>query len=236
MKKILGNLRKTIQENNLIKDNDKVAVGVSGGKDSMLLLYALKKLQRFSPIPFEMEAFFVNIGFKDFPINIIEDFCKSIDVPLNIIDSQISEVVFDIRNESNPCSLCANMRRGVLHDAVVKKGFKILALGHHQDDAVETLFMNMIYTGRINTFQMNTYLSRKDINVIRPFITATEKDIIHVAKENNIPVANNPCPIDKHTKREEIKSLLNEFYTRYPESRKNFVTAISNSKQVQLIK
>ncbi|MBN2259588.1 MAG: tRNA 2-thiocytidine biosynthesis protein TtcA [Clostridiales bacterium] len=236
MKRILGNLRKTIQENNLINDKDRVAVGVSGGKDSMLLLYSLKKLQNFIPIDFELEAFFVDLGFSDFPINIIEDFCTSLDVPLNIVKTTISEVIFDIRKESSPCSLCANMRKGALHDAVIKKGFNKLALGHHQDDAVETLFMNMIYTGRINTFMMDTYLSRADIHVIRPFITTAEKDIIHSTKANDIPIAKNPCPMDKNTKREEIKFLLNDFYHNFPESRKNFVTAINNPNHVQLIK
>lgn len=236
MKKILGNLRKTIQDNNLIAENDRVAIGVSGGKDSMVLLYAMKRLQRFYHVNFEIAAFYVDLGMEDFPIQIIEDYCKKIDVPLHIVPTQISEIVFNIRKETNPCSLCSRMKRGSLHEAVVKNGFNILALGHHQDDAIETLFMNMIYTGRINTFMMKTYLSRVDLNVIRPFITTTEKDIIHVLKTENIPIVKNPCPVDKNTKREEIKLMLSNFYKQYPESRKNFPKAIGNSDKIQLIK
>ncbi len=236
MKRILGNLRKTIQENELIKENDKVAVGVSGGKDSMMLLYAMKKLQNFYPIKFELAAFCVDLGMENFHYEKIEAFCDSIEVPFHIIETQISKVVFDVRNEKNPCSLCSKMRRGALHKAIVAKGFKILALGHHQDDAIETLFMNMIYTGRINTFMMDTYLSRMDINVIRPFITTQEKDIIHAMKHLDIPIVKNPCPMDRTTKREETKKMLAKFYRAYPGSRKNFATAIYDSKHVQLIK
>ena len=236
MKKILGNLRKIIHDNNLIAENDRVAIGVSGGKDSMVLLYAMKRLQRFYNVNFEIAAFYVDLGIKDFPTQIIKNYCEEIDVPLYIVPTQISEIVFNIRKETNPCSLCSRMKRGSLHEAVVKNGFNILALGHHQDDAIETLFMNMIYTGRINTFMMKTYLSRVDLNVIRPFITTTEKDIIHVMKNENIPIIKNPCPMDKNTKREEIKVLLADFYKQYPESRKNFPKAIMNSDKIQLIK
>lgn len=236
MKKILGNLRTTIEQNNLIKENDRIAIGVSGGKDSMVLLYTMKQLQRFYPINFKIAAFFVDLGLDNFPIQIIQNFCKEIDVPLHIVSTQISELVFDVRKESNPCSLCANMRKGALHNAMIAEGFNVLALGHHQDDAIETLFMNMIYTGRINTFKMKTYLTRADIHVIRPLITTTEKDIIHVAKIKNIPIAKNPCPMDKNTKREEMKVMLENFYKTYPTSRTSFRAAILNSDNVQLVK
>ena len=236
MKKILGNLRKTIQENELIKENDKVAIGVSGGKDSMMLLYAMRKLQDFYPIKFEIAAFCVDLGMENFHSDSIKDFCDSIDVPLYIVKTQISKIVFEVRNEKNPCSLCAKMRRGALHKAAVAEGFKIIALGHHEDDAIETLFMNLIYTGRINTFMMDTYLSRMDIHVIRPLITTKEKDIIHAMKHLDIPIVKNPCPMDRTTKREETKNMLADFYKIYPGSRKNFATAISSSKDIQLIK
>lgn len=235
MKKILGNVRKTIQEHDLIAPGDRIAVGISGGKDSMVMLYALKKLQQYYPIPYEIEAFLVDLGFADFPIHEIEAFCDRLGVPFNVIHTHIFDVVFNERGESNPCSLCAKMRRGAFYEAITEKGFNKVALGHHQDDAVETLFMNMIYTGRINTFMMNTYLSRKDIHVIRPMILTLEKDIIHVQRSEGIPVVESPCPMDKNTTREEIKHMLNDFYRRYPESRKNFPRAIMSTRNVQLI-
>jgi tRNA(Ile)-lysidine synthetase-like protein len=236
MKKILGNIRKTIQENNLISEGDRIAIGVSGGKDSMVLLHAMKKLQSYYPIKFEIAAFLVDLGLKDFPVDVIKDYCKSLDVPFHIVKTQIFKVVFKEREETNPCSLCAKMRRGALYEAITELEFNKVALGHHQDDAVETLFLNMIYTGRINTFMMNTYLSRKDIHVIRPMILTPEKDIIHVQRSENIPIAVNPCPMDKKTSREDMKRMLSEFYHSYPESRKNFAKAIINTDQVQLVK
>ncbi len=236
MKRLLGNIRKTIQENNLISEGDRIAIGVSGGKDSMVLLHAMKKLQSYYPIKFQIAAFLVDLGLEDFPIDVIREFCDTLDVPFHIVKTKIFDIVFTEREETNPCSLCAKMRRGALYKAITELGFNKVALGHHQDDAVETLFMNMIYTGRINTFMMDTYLSRKNIHVIRPMIMTSEKDIIHVQRSENIPIAVNPCPMDQKTSREDMKRMLAEFYRSYPESRKNFAKAIISTEQVQLVK
>ncbi len=235
MRHVLANLRKTVQEHQLIRPHDRVAVGISGGKDSMLLLLALKKFQGFSPIPFELGAFFVDLGFKDYPFEVMADYLKALDLPLTRVETRISQIVFDAREEKNPCALCANMRRGALHKAVKAQGYDVLALGHHENDAVETLMMNMIYTGRINTFKMKTYLSRQDLWVIRPLIHLEEARIKEAVLKESIPVITNPCPMDKATKRLAMKQLLVQIYQAYPQARKNFVTAINNPDQVQLV-
>ncbi|OPL08905.1 MAG: adenine nucleotide alpha hydrolase [delta proteobacterium ML8_F1] len=235
MRHILANLRKTIQENALIHPHDRVAVGLSGGKDSMLLLYALKRFLAFSPIPFELGAFFVDLGFEAYPFEVMDAFCREINVPLTRIETSISTVIFDVRKESNPCSLCANMRRGALHKAVKAQGYNVLALGHHENDAVETLMMNMVYTGRISTFKMKTYLSRQDLWVIRPMIHLKESRIIEAVSREKLPVIKNPCPMDEATARLEMKAFLVELYRKFPQARKNFVTAINNPDQVQLV-
>ena len=161
MKKILGCMRRAIQDFALIEEGDKIGIGLSGGKDSMVLLKTLKQYQSFSPATFELEAFTVDLGFQGFDINAIELYCNELDVPFNLIQTKISEVVFNVREEKNPCSLCAKMRRGAIHNALVEKDFNKLALAHHADDALDTLFLSMLYEGRINTLKPLTYLSIK---------------------------------------------------------------------------
>ena len=230
MKKVLGCMRKAIQDFNLIEDGDKVGVGLSGGKDSMLLLKALKQYQSFSPVAFELEAFTVDLGFDGFDIETIKLYCKELDVPFNLSETRISKIVFDVRKEKSPCSLCAKMRRGAIHNALVEKGFNKLAFAHHADDALDTLFLSMLYEGRFNALKPITYLSIKKIYVIRPFLYLNEQDIIRVSKKYNIPTVNNPCYVDKKTKREHVHNLLGELYKEVPGSRENLLAAIKKQE------
>ena len=229
MKKVLGCMRRAIQDFNLIENGDKVGVGLSGGKDSMLLLKALKQYQSFSPVAFELEAFTVDLGFEGFDTDTIQRYCNELDVPFNLIKTKIGKIVFDVRNEKSPCSLCAKMRRGAIHNALVEKGFNKLAFAHHADDAIDTLFLSLLYEGSFNTLKPITYLSIKKIYVIRPFLYLNEKDIIKSSKKYNIPTVKNPCYVDKKTKREYVHNLLGEIYKEVPGSRDNLFAAIKKA-------
>ncbi|MTI65626.1 MAG: tRNA 2-thiocytidine(32) synthetase TtcA [Firmicutes bacterium] len=234
MKRVLGCIRKAVEEFNLIKDGDRVAVGVSGGKDSMILLHALNLFQYFSPVKYELEAITISLGFDDFDISSIREYCKSNNIKYTVKETNISKIVFDVRNEKNPCSLCANMRRGALHNVMKERNLNVLALGHHCDDAIETLFMNMFYTGRISTFSPKTFLDRKQIHVIRPMIYLSEAQIIGAHNRHELPLVQSPCPVDKKTTREEIKSLMNHIYKDIPKARQKLITAFKNEEQLNL--
>lgn len=234
MKKILGLMRRAIQDYNMVEEGDKILVGVSGGKDSMVLLYALSAYQKFCPVHFDLAAVHMSMGFDDSDDTAIREFCEEIKVDYHKIDTNIGKIVFDVRKEKNPCALCARMRRGALHNEVKNMGFNKIALGHHADDALETLFMAMLYEGRVSTFKPNTYLSRKEIHNIRPFIYVTEKQIQGLVNKKNIPVVKSPCPADKETKRQEIKELLSGIYKENPKARERLMTAIQNEENFQL--
>lgn len=234
MKKLLGNMRRTIQEYDMISDGDHVAVGLSGGKDSMALLYLLKRFQKFAPFNFDLEAITVDMGFNNFDLEAAKIFCGELDVPYTIVKTDIAKIVFEIREEKNPCALCANMRRGTLSDTMNKKGLNVLALGHHQDDALTTMFLNMLYSGKLNTLEYKSHLTRTDIHVIRPFMNSTEMDIKGLIKSEGIPVLKSPCPMDRHTKRESIGQLVKQIEKTVPHSRKSMVTAMRNEEQCNL--
>lgn len=209
IRRLLSLTRRAVDEYGMIADGDKIAVGLSGGKDSLALLCALSELRRFYPIKFELSAISIDMGFPDMDFTPLIRFCADLAVDYTVVPTKISEVVFDIRRESNPCSLCSRMRRGALHDAVVANGAAKLALGHHFDDSVETFMLNLLNEGRLGSFSPVTYLSRKDITMIRPLIYVQEKDIQHFISQNShLPVIHNPCPADKNTERERIKHLL----------------------------
>lgn len=208
MQNILSYVRRAVEDYDMIQEGDRIAIGVSGGKDSLTLLKAMKGLQRFFPKNFELEAITLTMGFDDFDLSGVQALCDDIDVPYTIIPTNIAEVIFDIRKESNPCSLCAKMRRGALHDAALERGCKKVALGHHFDDAIETFFMSLFYEGRINCFSPVTYLDRKDIHLIRPMLYVPEQIIKGFSNQSALPIVQSPCPANGHTKRQYIKDLL----------------------------
>ncbi len=208
LKHILSYTRRAVADYDMIAAGDKIAVGVSAGKDSLTLLYAMAALRRFYSVPFELVAITVDMGFEGMDFSPIEALCRSLDVPYHVIPTQISHIIFDVRKESNPCSLCAKMRRGSLHQAAKALGCTRVALGHHFDDVVETFMLNLFHEGRIGCFQPLTYLSRSDLYLIRPLIYCPEKDIRYFAGKVELPVIKSPCPADGHTERETMKQLL----------------------------
>ena len=201
-------MRRAIDDYNMIEDGDKIAVGVSGGKDSIALMLALNSLRRFYPKKFDIIALSISVGFENMDFTPLENLCRDENISLHIEKTQIKDVVFDIRQESNPCSLCAKMRSGALNDAAIKLGCNKVALGHHFDDVTETFMMSLFKEGRINCFSPVTYLDRKKITKIRPMIYLPEKEITYFINKNNLPVIKNTCPADGNTQRQYMKNLI----------------------------
>ena len=226
MQKLVGLTRRCVEDYNMIEAGDTVAVGVSGGKDSMALLVLLAALREYYPKPFQVEAITIDLGFPDMDFGPVAEFCEKLGVPYTIVPTQIKTVVFDLRQEKNPCSMCAKMRRGALNETLKAKGITKLALGHHHDDAVETFLMSLIYEARISCFQPVTYLDRSGITQIRPMLYIPEKSIEHFAQRENLPIVENACPADKTSKRHEIKELVYELAGRYPDLKTNVFGAM----------
>lgn len=222
--------RKAIDDYHMISPHDKIAVGVSGGKDSLTLLYAMQGLRRFYPIPFELCAVTVDLGFDNLNLDKIKELCTSLEVEYHIIQTDIAKIVFDDRQETNPCSLCAKMRKGALNDAMKAAGCNKVAYAHHKDDVVETMMMSLIYEGRFHTFRPVTYLDRTGITVIRPLIYMNEADVIGFVHKHNVPVVKSPCPADGHTKREYIKGLVREINCETHGVKDRMFTAIQSGK------
>ena len=212
-----GIVRKAVDDYNMIEEGDKVAVGVSGGKDSMLLLLALDHLKTYYPRRFELEAVTVELGFDGMDFTPVWELCREKGIEYTCVKTDIKEVVFDVRKEDNPCSLCAKMRRGALNGIIKERGISKLALGHHFDDAVETFMMSLLFEGRLTCFRPVTYLDRSGVTQIRPLIYAGEQKIINVADALHVPIVENPCPMDKTSKRYEIKQLLRTMSADYPD-------------------
>lgn len=212
-----GTVRRAVDDYEMIQEGDRIAVGVSGGKDSLMLLLALNHLRRFYPKHFELEAITIELGFEGMDFTPVRELCIELEIPYTCLKTDIKEIVFDVRREDNPCSLCAKMRRGALNDAIKERGITKLALGHHFDDAVETFMMSLLFEGRISCFRPVTYLDRSGVTQIRPLIYAGEQKISNLAAELNIPVVENPCPQDKGSKRYEIKQLLKSMAADYPD-------------------
>lgn len=212
MQRILGYMRKAIQEFDLIQDGDKIAVGVSGGKDSVVLLTGLARLQRFIGIRYELIAITLDprFGGTETDYSPVAALCEELQVPFHLERTDIGPIIFDVRKEPNPCSLCAKMRRGALHDAAKALGCNKIALGHHYDDVVETFVMNLFNEGRVGCFSPKTYLSRKDLWMIRPLVFAPEKEVRRAAVKNGLPIVKSKCPADGHTARQDTKEFLAE--------------------------
>ena len=208
MKKILSFLRRAVDDYKMIEDGDKIAVGVSGGKDSIALMLALNSLKRFYPKKFELIAITVSMGFENTDFSPIQKLCEQENIKYVIENTQIGEIVFNVRKETNPCSLCSKMRSGALNDAAIRLGCNKVALGHHYDDVIETFFMSLFKEGRINCFSPVTYLDRMKITKIRPMIYLPEKEITYFVNKNHLPIVKNPCPADGNTTRQYMKDLI----------------------------
>ncbi len=234
MKKILGAIRRADQEFHMIAPGDHVAVGVSGGKDSLLLLHALARYRQFAPNPFELSAITITMGLEPFDLSGIRALCGELNVPYIVKETEIGKIVFEERKEPNPCALCSKMRRGALAQACVELGFDKLALGHHRDDALETLMMSVIFEGRMHTFHPVTKLERTGVTQIRPMAFLSEKQIIHMERKLNLPVVKSPCPANGETRRAEMKELLDALCRKYPNARDQMLSALMNQEQYGL--
>lgn len=229
MQKLLSQVRKCIRDYQMLSPGDRVAVGVSGGKDSLALLRLLAELRDHSAVPFELLAVTLDMGYEEMDFSPVADLCARLQVPYTLRRTQIREIVFDIRKEENPCALCAKLRRGILNETAVELGANKVALGHHYDDTVETFALSLIYEGRISCFLPVTYLDRTGLTLIRPMLYLHEKTIRNFAERENLPVVHNPCPADKNTKREDVKALLYELEGRYPGLKDNIFGGLQRS-------
>ncbi len=228
MQKLMGLVRRCIEDYNMISNGDRIAIGVSGGKDSLGLLTLMAGIQPYFPKSFTLEAFTVDLGFNGMDFSPIQTYCEAINVPFSIIHTNISQIVFDVRKEHNPCSLCAKMRRGALHNTIASRGISKIALGHHMDDAIETFYLSLFYEGRISCFEPVTYLDRSKVIQIRPLLYVGEKALINLAQQLKLPVIKNICPADKHTRRQEIKELISKLSLQYPDLKSKTFGAIQH--------
>ena len=228
MQKMLSHMRAAMERYDMIDDGDRVAVGLSGGKDSVALLYCMARLRLFYPHPFTLAAVSVDMRFgsRDTDYSELQALCARIDVPFYVKRTEIGPIIFDVRKETNPCSLCARMRRGALHDAVKEIGCNKLALGHHMDDAAETFMMNLLRGGTVDCFSPVTYLSRKDLYMIRPMVYARESDCARAVRRGGLPVVKSKCPADGVTAREQAKQLLNSLEKEYGDVRTKILGAM----------
>lgn len=226
LQQVLSYVRRAVDDYQMIEEGDRIAVGISGGKDSLTLLHALNALKRFYPKKFEILAVTVDLGFDNLNLEKIEDLCRQLQVEYHIIKTEIAQIIFEERRESNPCSLCAKMRKGALNDAVKNLGCNKVAYAHHQDDVVETMMMSLIYEGRFHTFSPVTYLDKTGLTVIRPLMYMHEADIIGFVHKYDVPVVKSPCPADGFTKREYVKELLKKINHDSPGVKDRMFTAI----------
>ena len=226
MQRILSHMRKAIEDYKMIEENDKIAICLSGGKDSITMLHAFKSLQRFYPKKFDIIAISINPGFEHFDTNLLQEMCDKLEIPLFIENSHAQEIVFDIRKEKNPCSLCANLRRGVINSIAVREGCNKIALGHNEDDVLETFLLNLFYTGSIGTFSPVSYMDRTGITLIRPLIYTPEKETRRFVKKNNLKVMPRVCPMDGTSKREDMKQMIFSLQKDIPMIRANLFGAI----------
>lgn len=228
LQQVMSYTRRAIDDYHMIEDHDKIAVGISGGKDSLTLLYALAGLRRFYPHSFELHAITIDLGFPNFNLEPIMQLCEKLEVPYSIVKTDIGEIVFETRKESNPCSLCAKMRKGALNDEIKRLGCNKVAYAHHKDDVVETMLLSLLFEGRFHTFSPVTFLDRMELTVIRPLMYMDEADVIGFKNKYDLPVAKSPCPADGHTRREDASILLHQLEKKYPGVKERMFTAIVN--------
>ncbi len=229
LQRLMSYVRRALDDYNMINTGDKIAVGLSGGKDSIALLMALKGIQRFYPNKFELEAITVSLGFENMDFSPMVKLCKEIDVQYTIETTDIGQIIFDERKESNPCSLCSKMRKGALNEAAKNHGCNKIALGHNKDDVIQTFLLSLFYEGRINTFSPVTYLDRMDLYSIRPLIYVREKEVKYYINKNNLQVIKNNCPANGNTKREEVKNLIYSLEKQYANLDEKVFGAIQRS-------
>lgn len=229
LQRVLSRVRQAIDNYNMIESGDCICVGISGGKDSLTLVCALAKLSEFYPLPFTVKAITIDLGFNNVNFDKIKRFCEELNIEYRIIETQISQIVFDERKESNPCSLCANMRKGTLNQAAKEMGCNKIAYAHHKDDVIETMMLSLLYEGRFHTFCPVTHLEKSKVTLIRPLIYMNESDIIGFVNKYEIPVLKSPCPVDGYTKREYVHELIRDINKTNPGVKERMFTAICDS-------
>ena len=228
LQQLLSFTRKAVDDYEMIQEGDHIAVGISGGKDSLTLLYALHGLRRFYPNKFELSAVTVDLGYEKCDFSAVAERCKELHVPYKIVKTDIAHILFEERKETNPCSLCAKMRKGALNDAVKEMGCNKVAYAHHKDDIIETMLLSLLFEGRFHSFSPKTYLDRMDLTVIRPMMYVNEIDVIGFQHKYNLPVVKSRCPVDGLTKRQDAKDLVKELNQKYPGCKNRMFTAILN--------
>lgn len=228
LQRLLSFTRKAVDEYDMIQEGDHIAVGISGGKDSLTLLYALHGLKRFYPKHFELSAVTVDLGFENFDLTPIRALCEELEVPYRIVRSDIYEILFHVRKETNPCSLCAKMRKGALNEAVKEMGCNKVAYAHHKDDIIETMLLSLIFEGRFYSFSPKTYLDRMELTVIRPMMFIDEMNVIGFKNKYDLPVVKSKCPVDGYTKRQYAKELVKQLNTEHPGAKERMFHAILN--------
>lgn len=226
LQQVLSHVRKAVDDYHMIEDGDRIAIGISGGKDSLTLLYAMNGLKRFYPKKFDIVAITVDLGFQNLNLDKIIALCQELGVEYKIVKTDIAQIIFEERKESNPCSLCAKMRKGALNDAIKEMGCNKVAYAHHKDDVVETMLMSLIFEGRFHTFSPVTYLDKTDLTVIRPLMYMNEADVIGFVHKYDVPVVKSPCPADGYTKREYVKQLIKQINQETPGVKNRMFTAI----------
>ena len=228
LQRLLSYTRKAVDEYGMIQEGDHIAVGISGGKDSLTLLYALHGLKRFYPNHFELSAITVDLGYEQCDFTPIKELCREMEIPYHIVKTDIAQILFEERKEKNPCSLCAKMRKGALNQAVKEIGCNKIAYAHHKDDIIETMILSLFFEGRFYSFSPKTYLDRMDLTVIRPIMFVDEADVIGFKNKYNLPVVKSACPVDGYTKRQYAKDLLADLNRQYPGIKQRMFTAILN--------
>ena len=228
LQQLLSHTRKAVDEYQMIQEGDHIAVGISGGKDSLTLLYALHGLKRFYPNHFELSAITVDLGYEQCDFTPIKELCREMEIPYHIVKTDIAQILFEERKEKNPCSLCAKMRKGALNQAVMEIGCNKIAYAHHKDDIIETMILSLFFEGRFYSFSPKTYLDRMDLTVIRPIMFVDEADVIGFKNRYNLPVVKSACPVDGYTKRQYAKDLLADLNRQYPGIKQRMFTAILN--------